>query len=88
MEIIYIYNYPDFISLVNPPNTTILKTLAALPKSQYATALSLISRNKFDFGFVRFTADLTPIVPLKATRGDMVLSMACFKAWVVCNLKA
>ena len=88
MEITYVHNYPDSVSLVNPPNTTIPKTLAALPKSQYATALSLISGNEFDFGFARFAADLTPIVPLKAARGDVVLSTACFGAWVVCDLKA
>lgn len=33
---------PDSVSLVRPPNTTIPKTLAALPRSQYATTLSLV----------------------------------------------
>jgi hypothetical protein len=32
---------PDSVSLVNPPKTTIPKTLAALPSNQYATTLSL-----------------------------------------------
>jgi len=88
MEITYIHNYPDSVSLVNPPNTTIPKTLAALPKSQYAAALSLISGKEFDLGFARFAADSTLIVLLKAPRGDVVLSTACFGAWVVCDLKA
>ena len=35
--------HPDSVSRVSPPNTTIPNTLAALPKSQYATALWLVS---------------------------------------------
>lgn len=35
--------YPDSVSLVNPPNTTIPNTLTALPKSQYATLFELTS---------------------------------------------
>lgn len=35
--------HPDSVNLVKPPNTTMPKTLAALPKSQYATTLSLTS---------------------------------------------
>jgi hypothetical protein len=35
--------YPDSVKRVQPPNTTIPKTLAALPRSQYATALELVS---------------------------------------------
>ena len=31
--------YPDSVSRVRPPNTTMPKTLAALPSSQYATLL-------------------------------------------------
>lgn len=34
---------PLSVSLVKPPNTTIPNTLAALPKSQYATDLSEVS---------------------------------------------
>lgn len=34
--------YPDSVNLVNPPNTTMPKTPAALPSSQYATFLSLV----------------------------------------------
>ena len=41
-------SYPDSVSLVRPPNTTSPNTLAALPSSQYATALSLVS-GKNDF---------------------------------------
>ena len=36
---------PDSVSLVRPPNTTIPKTLVALPSSQYATTFSLVSGN-------------------------------------------
>jgi hypothetical protein len=35
--------YPDSVNRVRPPNTTMPKTLAALPRSQYATALELVS---------------------------------------------
>jgi len=38
--------YPDSVSRVRPPNITIPKTLAALPRSQYATALSLVAGKK------------------------------------------
>lgn len=34
--------YPDSVRRVKPPNTTIPKTLAALPRSQYATDLELV----------------------------------------------
>ena len=37
--------YPDSVSRVNPPNTTIPKTLAALPSNQYATILLDVSGN-------------------------------------------
>lgn len=40
--------YPDSVSRVRPPKTTIPKTLAALPSSQYATALELVSGNDLD----------------------------------------
>jgi len=40
---LYEWTYPDSVSRVKPPSITIPKTLAALPKSQYATALSLVS---------------------------------------------
>lgn len=35
--------YPDSVRRVRPPKTTMPKTLAALPSSQYATALELES---------------------------------------------
>jgi len=34
--------YPDSVSLVRPPNTTIPKTDAALPNNQYATGLEVV----------------------------------------------
>lgn len=37
--------YPDSVSRVRPPNTTMPKTLAALARSQYATPLELMSGN-------------------------------------------
>lgn len=36
-------HYPDSVSRVSPPNTTIPKTLTALPRSQYPTALPLVA---------------------------------------------
>ena len=38
--------YPDSVRRVRPPNTTIPKTLAALPNSQYATAFWLVLGKK------------------------------------------
>jgi len=43
---------PDSVKRVNPPNITIPKTLAALPRSQYATDLSLILGKLDDLAFV------------------------------------
>ena len=43
-----VVTYPDSVSLVNPPKTTIPKTLAALPRSQYATTFDDVS-GKYDF---------------------------------------
>lgn len=34
--------YPDSVSRVRPPKTTMPKTLAALPINQYATPLELV----------------------------------------------
>lgn len=45
------FTYPDSVNLVKPPNTTIPKTLTALPNNQYATDLSLTC-GKLDFPFV------------------------------------
>jgi hypothetical protein len=39
--------YPDSVNLVRPPNTTMPNTLAALPSSQYATDLELVSGKNF-----------------------------------------
>lgn len=53
-----ILTYPDSVSLVRPPKTTIPKTLTALPSNQYATVLSL-TPGKLDFDvsdFAPFTA--------------------------------
>ena len=50
--------YPDSVNRVKPPKTTIPKTLAALPSSQYATILSL------DLGKDRFALMLDTIAGL------------------------
>ena len=36
-------NYPDSVNRVSPPKTTIPKTLAALPSSQYPTILLVVA---------------------------------------------
>ena len=43
------FTNPDSVKRVNPPKTTIPKTLAALPRSQYATDLWLIFGKLDDF---------------------------------------
>lgn len=58
--------YPDSVNLVRPPNTTIPKTLAALPKSQYATDFELVSGKEL---FLNLSASST-IVLLNETRGE------------------
>ena len=40
--------YPDSVIRVRPPNTTMPKTLTALPSSQYATPLELVLGNDRD----------------------------------------
>jgi len=72
--------YPDSVSLVRPPNTTSPNTLAAPPRSQYATTWSLVSGKKdfFDFSPLTFL-----IVLLKDERGDAGLRFTpCFKVAV------
>ena len=46
--------YPDSVSRVRPPKTTIPNTLAALPSSQYATDFSLLLGKKLLFVFLAF----------------------------------
>ena len=41
--------YPDSVRRVRPPNTTMPKTLAALPSSQYATTLEFVCGHLDDF---------------------------------------
>lgn len=47
-------SYPDSVRRVKPPNTTIPKTLAALPNSQYATTFWLVLGKPLFFAFVAF----------------------------------
>jgi len=56
--------YPDSVSLVRPPKTTMPKTLAALPRSQYATIFSLKS------GKYLFRSLAALILWLREDRGD------------------
>ena len=53
--------YPDSVRRVRPPNTTIPKTLAALPKSQYATTLWLVLGKKCLLAFAPFPLIDPPI---------------------------
>lgn len=70
--------YPDSVNRVNPPNTTIPKTLAALPSSQYATILELVSGKPFLLeAFSAFD-----IVWLRELKGEalLVAEVDCAKA--------
>ena len=58
--------YPDSVSRVRPPNTTIPNTLAALPRSQYATDFSLVLGKKPGFVF----PGVCPIDLPKTDKGD------------------
>lgn len=53
--------YPDSVRRVRPPNTTIPKTLAALPSSQYATTLWLVLGKKRLRTFAPFPLIAPPI---------------------------
>ena len=55
---------PDSVSLVKPPKTTIPKTLAALPSSQYATILSLTSGKRGRL------LEVAPMFLLKLAKGE------------------
>ena len=57
--------YPDSVNRVRPPNTTIPNTLAALPRSQYATGFSLLLGKKRVFLF-----PFCPILLLKDDEDD------------------
>lgn len=57
------------MSLVKPPKTTIPNTLAALPSSQYATALSLVSGKKDLWGVS------SAITLLSSERGEEALNL-------------
>lgn len=63
--------HPDSVSLVHPPNTTIPNTLAALPRSQYATIFSVTSGNRGSL------LEPLPILRLRLARGEeLMLSVA------------
>ena len=52
-------SYPDSVKRVQPPKTTMPNTLAALPSSQYATPLELVSGKLEAF----FNRDWTVRIP-------------------------
>lgn len=54
--------YPDSVNRVNPPNTTIPNTLAALPSNQYPTTLLVVSGKNAALAFV--------LAPFKAALPD------------------
>ncbi|RMZ68697.1 BTB POZ domain-containing [Pyrenophora seminiperda CCB06] len=55
--------YPDSVSRVKPPKTTMPKTLAALPSSQYATLLELVFGKVLDLPSVVAAASATMALP-------------------------
>jgi hypothetical protein len=59
--------YPDSVNLVSPPKTTIPKTLAAEPKSQYATVFEELSGKNPLFG--RALSDTLEMVLLNDFNG-------------------
>lgn len=61
---------PDSVSRVRPPKTTIPKTLAAEPSSQYATLLLLVSGNELVFVFFTHALGSLAMVWLSAPSGD------------------
>lgn len=63
--------YPDSVNLVNPPNTTIPNTLAALPSNQYATDLELVL-GKNPLGFPEGANEDFPVA-LSGTELDLAL---------------
>lgn len=64
---------PDSVSRVRPPNTTIPKTLAAEPRSQYATDFLDVSGHDDGLALEDCCA-LEPIFWLSAPRGDDTVS--------------
>jgi hypothetical protein len=67
-----ICTYPDSVNRVKPPHITIPNTLAALPKSQYATFLSLVFGNA-DFLTTACDAACTPFLKLVTCCGACVV---------------
>lgn len=64
---------PDSVRRVNPPNTTIPKTLAALPRSQYATVFELREGN------LGFGPALPFVAVVKKDAGIVVVVAFCRK---------
>lgn len=69
--------YPDSVNRVRPPNTTIPKTLAALPNNQYATPFEdVCGKNRLPDAFTVSLSTLEiVIVWLKELSGDAFLNV-------------
>lgn len=65
--------YPDSVRRVRPPNTTIPKTLAALPNSQYATTFWLVLGKKRLLAFAPFPSVDPPIDGIGVDCGSLVV---------------
>jgi hypothetical protein len=82
--------YPDSVNLVRPPNTTIPKTLAALPRSQYPTDFELFSGKKFLPAVLR----ALPTIWLGDTNGEAVAAVLLVRDgmdivllhWMLCRI--
>lgn len=69
------WTYPDSVNRVKPPKTTIPKTLAADPKSQYATVFEDVS-GKYPFFGIAFSFSALDIVLLKDDNGEFLIVFA------------
>jgi hypothetical protein len=72
--------YPDSVNLVSPPKTTIPKTLAAEPKSQYATVFEEVSGKNPLFGRAFSSAELEMVL-LNDFNGIELFGMFVFRAF-------
>lgn len=75
--------YPDSVRRVSPPKTTIPNTLAALARSQYATAFELVSGKRDDCSIVLsalLMASVSLAVVLKDRRGIAHVCCICRRA--------
>jgi hypothetical protein len=69
------WTYPDSVNRVRPPKTTIPKTLAADPNSQYATPFEDVFGKK-PFVATTFSFSAFDIVLLKEVKGEFLIVFA------------